>query len=248
VVPVALNATAGTSGVIYGVGDTPHVDPQSRVNPFLHVNHEPDGPSRYGTLMCVNGTGILNRWLHDTLWTEDGLSYEQMNEEAASAPVGAEGLSVLPFGNGAERTLGDRNPGASVHDLNFNVHDRTHVLRAAQEGIVFALRYGLDIMRKTGLSAETIRAAHGNMFLSSVFTGAFATVTETPVELIRTDGAEGAARGAGLGTGLYNSPTEAFEGLEPVDTVTPRTDLASDYADAYQRWTHLLTHELNRPS
>jgi len=241
-------ATAGTSGVIYGVGDAPHVDPESRVNPFLHVNHEPDGSSRYGTLMCVNGTGILNRWLHDTFGIENDLSYERMNEEAASVPVGAEGLSVLPFGNGAERTLNNRDLGASVHGLNFNVHDRPHLLRAAQEGIVFALRYGLDIMRDMGLSANTIRAAHGNMFLSSVFANAFATVTKTPIELIRTDGAEGAARGAGLGTGLYSSPTEAFEGLEPVDTVTPRTDLVSDYADAYQRWTHLLSNQLNRLS
>ena len=246
--PGEVAATAGTSGVIYGVGEEPHVDPQSRVNPFLHVNHAPDGPSRYGTLMCVNGTGILNRWLHDTLGAQGDLSYERMNEEAASAPVGAEGVSVLPFGNGAERTLGDRTPGASVHGLSFTVHDRSHLLRAAQEGIVFALRYGLGIMREMGLSAETIRAAHGNMFLSPVFTDAFATVTETPVDLIRTDGAEGAARGAGLGVGLFATTHEAFEGLETIDTVRPRTDLSADYAEAYQRWTHRLTHELDRLS
>ncbi len=246
--PGEVAATAGTSGVIYGVGEEPHVDPQSRVNPFLHVNHAPDGPSRYGTLMCVNGTGILNRWLHDTLGAQGDLSYEQMDEEADSAPVGAEGLTVLPFGNGAERTLGDRTPGASVHGLSFTVHDRSHLLRAAQEGIVFALRYGLGIMRDMGLSTDTIRAAHGNMFLSPVFQEAFATVTETPVELVGTDGAEGAARGAGLGTGLYATSAEAFEGLETAETVAPRTDLASDYADAYQRWTHLLNNQLNRLS
>lgn len=246
--PGEVAATAGTSGVIYGVGDQPNYDPQSRVNPFLHVNHEPGEQSRYGTLMCVNGTGILNRWLHDTLGVDNDLPYERMNEEAASAPVGAKGLSVLPFGNGAERTLGDRDPGASLHGLNFNVHDRTHLLRAAQEGIVFALRYGLDIMREMSLSADTIRAARGNMFLSPVFREAFATVTETPVELVRTDGAEGAARGAGLGADVYETTDEAFAGLETAQTVSPRTDLASDYADAYQRWTHLLTHQLNRLS
>ncbi len=246
--PGEVAATAGTSGVIYGVGDQPNYDPQSRVNPFLHVNHEPGEQARYGTLMCVNGTGILNRWLHDTLGVDNDLPYERMNEEAASAPVGAKGLSVLPFGNGAERTLGDRDPGASLHGLNFNVHDRTHLLRAAQEGIVFALRYGLDIMREMSLSADTIRAARGNMFLSPVFREAFATVTETPVELVRTDGAEGAARGAGLGADVYETTDEAFAGLETAQTVSPRTDLASDYADAYQHWTHLLTHQLNRLS
>jgi xylulokinase len=246
--PGAMAATAGTSGVIYGVGDGPLHDAQSRVNTFLHVNHQPDERPRYGTLMCVNGTGILNRWLHDTLGGTDGLSYETMNEVAAQAPVGAEGLTVLPFGNGAERTLGDRALGASVHGLNFNVHDRAHLLRAAQEGIVFALRYGLDIMREMGLSADTIRAAHGNMFLSPLFREAFATVTDTSVELLRTDGAEGAARGAGVGVGLYDRPEAAFEGLTPVQTVSPQADRAYAYADAYHRWTQILSHQLNRSS
>jgi xylulokinase len=243
--PGEVAATAGTSGVVYGVGDTPDYDPQSRVNTFLHVNHEPEERPRYGTLMCVNGTGILNRWLHDTLGGENDLSYDQMNEAAAAAPVGAEGLTVLPFGNGAERTLGNRDVGASVHGLNFNVHGRPHLLRAAQEGIVFALRHGLGIMREMGLSAETIRAAHGNMFLSPVFTEAFATVTDTAVELVRTSGAEGAARGAGLGAGIYDTTDAAFRGLESVKTVAPTADRAGAYAEAYARWQTVLTHQLN---
>jgi len=244
--PGELAATAGTSGVIYGVGNAPDYDPQSRVNTFLHVNHDPDDRPRYGTLMCINGTGILNRWLHDALGVDGGLSYEQMNEEAASAPVGADGLTILPFGNGAERTLGNQDLGASVHNLNFNVHDRGHLLRAAQEGIVFALRYGLDIMRDMGLSADTVRAGHANMFLSPIFTEAFATVTDTAVELIRTDGAEGAARGAGLGAGVYDAPADAFEGLETIRTVAPRTALSAAYSDAYHHWTQLLSHQRNR--
>ncbi len=243
--PGEVAATAGTSGVIYGVGDTPDYDSQSRVNTFLHVNHEPETQPRYGTLMCVNGTGILNRWLHDALGGPEGLSYEQMDEEAAKAPVGAEGLTVLPYGNGAERTLGNRDLGASVHGLNFNVHDHAHLLRAAQEGIVFALRYGLDIMEDMGLSADTIRAAHGNMFLSPVFRETFATVTDTAVELVRTGGAEGAARGAGLGADVYDTADDAFAGLESVMIVEPNADRAAAYADAYDRWHRILTHQLD---
>ncbi|MFB6272933.1 MAG: FGGY-family carbohydrate kinase, partial [Salinibacter sp.] len=216
----------------------------SRVNTFLHVNHRPGAQPRYGTLMCVNGTGILNRWLHETLATDR--SYERMNEEAAAAPVGADGLTVLPFGNGAERTLGNLDLGASVHDLNFNVHDRSHLLRAAQEGIVFALRHGLDIMRDMGLSIDTVRAGHANMFLSPVFRTAFATVTETAVELLQTDGAEGAARGAGIGADLYDSPEEAFESLEPIDTIRPQSDQAAPYEAAYQRWSRTLNHQRTR--
>ncbi|MFB6278637.1 MAG: xylulokinase [Salinibacter sp.] len=246
--PGEVAATAGTSGVIYGVGDAPDSDPQSRVNTFLHVNHEPEGRPRYGTLMCVNGTGILNRWLHEAIGGLEKLSYDQMNEEAADAPVGAEGLTVLPFGNGAERTLGNRDLGASVHGLNFTVHGRPHLFRAAQEGIVFALRYGLDIMREMGLSADVIRAARGNLFLSPVFTEAFATVTDTAVELVRTSGAEGAARGAGLGAGVYETTDEAFEGLETGRTVAPNPKHADAYATAYDRWTQILTRQLNAHS
>lgn len=242
--PGDIAATAGTSGVVYGVDDTPRYDEQSRVNTFLHVNHEPSTQSRYGTLMCVNGTGILNRWLHDALGVHGALSYEHMNEEAAEAPVGAENLSVLPFGNGAERTLDNRNPGASIHGLNFNIHNRSHLLRASQEGIVFALRYGIDIMKEMGLPVETVRAAHANMFLSPIFREAFATVTDTIVELIETDGAEGAARGAGLGADVYHSREEAFKGLERISTVEPNPDTADAYAEAYDRWHSLLDHEL----
>jgi len=242
--PGEVAATAGTSGVIYGVGDAPDYDPESRVNTFLHVNHEPGERSRYGTLMCVNGTGILNRWLHEALTTE--YSYEQMNEDAATAPIGSGGLTVLPFGNGAERTLGNADLGASVHDLNFNVHERSHLLRAAQEGIVFALRHGLGVMNDMGLSVDTVRAGHANMFLSGVFRRAFATVTGAAVELIRTDGAEGAARGGGIGAALYDGPEEAFETLETIATIEPQSDEASAYEAAYRRWSRILDHQRTR--
>ncbi len=242
--PGDVAATAGTSGVVYGVDDTPRYDEQSRVNTFLHVNHEPGTQSRYGTLMCVNGTGILNRWLHDNFGVDGDLSYEDMNEEAAQAPVGAEGVSVLPFGNGAERTLDNQDPGASFHGLNFNVHDRSHLLRASQEGIVFALRYGIDIMTDMGLPVDTVRAGHANMFMSPLFRETFATITDTTVELIETDGAEGAARGAGVGAGVYDAREDAFEGLERIDTVEPSPGKADAYRKAYQRWRSLLDHEL----
>ena len=241
--PGDVAATAGTSGVVYGVDDTPQYDEASRVNTFLHVNHEPGTHPRYGTLMCVNGTGIQNRWLQQVVGS---LSYEEMNREAADAPVGAEGVTVLPFGNGAERTLGNRTPGGSVHGLNFNVHGRSHLLRAAQEGIVFALRYGIDVMNDMGLPIERVRAAHANMFLSPLFREAFATITGTPVDLLDTDGAEGAARGAGVGAGVFSDLDEAFSGLDSLSTVTPNPDQREAYEAAYRRWTERLDHELDR--
>lgn len=237
--PGEIAATAGTSGVVYGVADVPACDPQSRVNTFVHVNYSKDVP-RYGILLCVNGTGILNSWLKHNMAAVGEWDYEKMNTEAGSVPVGAEGLVVLPFGNGAERTLGNRDLGCAIQGLRFNVHDRAHMLRAAQEGIVFALNYGFSIMNGIGVEAQTVRAGHANMFLSPLFCEAFATVTDATIELYNTDGSAGAARGAGVGCGLYADTTEAFAGLTTVKTVEPNTSRASSYADAYERWRTAL--------
>jgi xylulokinase len=241
--PGEIAVTAGTSGVVYGVSDKKNYDRLSRVNVFVHVNHSAENP-RYGVLLCLNGTGILNSWLKHNFMAVEGLDYEQMNELAAQVPVGSDGLIILPYGNGAERTLENRNIGASVHGWNFNVHKKPHFLRAAQEGIVFALNYGLDIMRDMGIQLTTVKAGNANMFLSPLFAEAFATVTQATVQLYNTDGSQGAARGAGIGAGVYKSTEEAFVGLEPVKTIEPNEKLSSAYSQAYAGWEEILKQQL----
>jgi xylulokinase len=241
--PGEIAVTAGTSGVVYGVSDQKNYDQRSRVNVFVHVNHSAEDP-RYGVLLCLNGTGILNSWLKHNFVAGEGLGYEQMNELAAQVPVGSDGLVILPYGNGAERTLENRNIGASVHGWNFNIHKKAHFLRAAQEGIVFALNYGLGIMRQMGIQLTTVKAGNANMFLSPLFAEAFATVTQATVQLYNTDGSQGAARGAGIGAGVYKSEEEAFVGLEPVKTIKPNEKLSSAYQKAYAGWEEVLEKQL----
>jgi xylulokinase len=242
--PGEIAATAGTSGIVYGVTDRPLHDSRSRVNTFLHVNHAPDRP-RYGVILCINGTGILNSWLRNRLvgTPERPWTYEEMNNLAMTVPPGSDGLTILPYGNGAERTLGNRDPGASIHGLRFNTHTRAHWFRAAQEGIVFALQYGLGIMKQMGMAVGTVRAGHANLFLSPLFGEAFATVTGCRVELFNTDGSQGAARGAGIGAGFYETPEEAFTGLRAVRIIEPRPDLAAPYQEAWTRWLTALESE-----
>jgi xylulokinase len=240
--PGEIAVTAGTSGVVYGVTDQKNYDKKSRVNVFVHVNHTPAKP-RYGVLLCLNGTGILNSWLKHN-FVGDGLDYPQMNELAAQAPVGSDGLAILPYGNGAERTLENHNIGASVHGWNFNIHKKPHFLRAAQEGIVFALNYGLGIMRDMGTKLKTVKAGNANMFLSPLFAEAFATISGATVELYNTDGSQGAARGAGIGAGIYTKPEDAFTGLEPVRKVPPNKKLAAAYKEAYALWESYLNRQL----
>ena len=242
--PGEVAATVGTSGVVYGVMGEPRCDPESRVNIFVNVNSHRETP-RYGVLLCVNGTGILNQWMKRNLaGYGERWDYPAMNELAAEAPVGSLGLAILPYGNGAERTLGNRDIGASFHGVNFNLHTRSHLLRAAQEGIVFALQFGLEIMHSMGLEVHTVRAGRTNMFLSPLFGEAFAAVTGTQVELYDTDGARGAARGAGLGAGVYRNLEEAFIGLERVGVIVPDPQKQEAYGEAYLRWREILMRYL----
>jgi xylulokinase len=240
--PGEIAATAGTSGVVYGVSSEVKYDPQSRVNTFAHVNHKPGEP-RLGVLLCLNGVGILNSWLKRNIMP-DGISYQAMNDLGAQAPIGSAGLAILPFGNGAERMLGNVDPGAEFSGINFNIHDRRHLLRAAQEGIVFSFKYGMDIMQGIGIRPSVIRAGNANMFLSPLFRKTFASVTGASVELMETDGAIGAARGAGVGVGLYKTFKEAFASLKSVETVEPDTKNSDRYVQAYGEWKNKLLNSI----
>jgi xylulokinase len=233
--PGEVAATAGTSGVIYGVSDQLTFDPQSRVNSFAHVNHT-SKETRVGVLLCINGTGILNKWIRTI--TGANISYEQMNEQAATINAGSDGVTILPFGNGAERILNNRIIGSHIHGIDFNKHTAAHLYRAAQEGIAFAFRYGLDIMRENGMNPQLIRAGRANMFLSDVFRTAFVNATGVPVELYESDGSVGAALGAGIGVGFFKQTSEAFHKREALDTIIP--DKADLYNELYVRWKQVL--------
>ncbi|QIA07597.1 xylulokinase [Draconibacterium halophilum] len=231
--PGEIATTAGTSGVVYGVSKEIKYDPQSRVNTFAHVNHTPEDP-RLGVLLCINGTGILNAWMKRMV-AED-LSYEAMNDLASKIAIGSDGISILPFGNGAERVLQNKNIGSQFSGVNFNIHGKGHLLRAAQEGIVFSFKYGMDIMKNIGIDASVIKAGKANMFLSPIFRETLAGISGATIELYNTDGSVGAARGAGVGSGYYKSFNEAFSNLKKLDVIEPDTQKVAAYQEAYENW------------
>ncbi|MEZ4900759.1 MAG: FGGY family carbohydrate kinase [Spirosomataceae bacterium] len=238
--PGEVATTAGTSGVVYGINANATSDPLSRVNSFAHVNSTPEA-QRNGVLLCINGTGILNSWVRRFA---GGISYDDMNQQAAQTPIGANGLTFLPFGNGAERVLENRLIGGHLQGLNFNIHSNAHVFRAAQEGIVFALNYGLQIMQQMGVQTHTVRAGHANLFLSPLFREAFSNTTGATIELYDTDGAQGAARGAGIGIGIYDEKS-AFTGLNQIATVTPEVLLQEKYSESYAVWEKALKEKIS---
>lgn len=239
--PGEVAATAGTSGVIYGISDLLNYDQQSRINGFAHVNHTLNDP-RIGILLCINGTGIFNRWIRNMTGAQ--YSYESLNTAASQVAAGSNGLFTLPFGNGAERMLCNKMVGAHFHNIDFNVHTTAHMVRAAQEGIAFAFRYGLDIMRENGMQPAVIRAGKANMFLSDVFTESFVNATGVAVELFETDGSVGSALGAGVGAAIFSNAQEAFNNRRPLSLVQPSQQNLFD--ELYEEWRSLLETQLQK--
>ena len=239
--PGEIAATAGTSGVVYGVLGDVNYDKKSRVNTFAHVNHRVD-QTRLGVLLCINGTGILNAWVHRNI-TPD-VSYADMNDLAASVPIGSEGVTIVPFGNGAERVLENKEIGCSVNGLNFNKHNKAHLVRAAQEGIVFSFCYGMEIMQQLGMDIKKIHAGKANMFLSPLFRNTLAGVSGATIELYDTDGSVGAAKGAGIGAGIYKDSNEAFATLDKLQVIEPDAAHREEYQAAYAAWKATLSKNL----
>lgn len=239
--PGEIASTAGTSGVVYGVLGEVGYDKKSRVGTFAHVNYT-DIQTRLGVLLCINGTGCLNSWIHRNVAPE--LSYAEMNELAAKAPIGSDGVSIIPFGNGAERVLENRETGCSIHGINFNKHNRAHIIRAAQEGIVFSFCYGMEVMQDMGMDIYNIHAGKANMFLSQLFRQTLANTSGATIDLYETDGSVGAAKGAGMGCGIYKDNNEAFASLKKLVTIEPEPNMAQQYQEAYIRWKTILGKQL----
>ena len=237
--PGEIASTAGTSGVVYGVLGGVNYDMKSRVNTFAHANYTTE-LDRLGVLLCINGTGILNAWVHRNITPNMG--YAEMNDMAAGVPIGSEGVKIIPFGNGAERVLENREVGCSVHGLNFNNHNQAHLVRAAQEGIVFSFCYGMEIMQNMGMELNKIHAGRANMFLSPLFRDTLAGVSGATIELYETDGSVGAAKGAGIGAGIYKDNNEAFATLKKLAVIEPDEKKRDEYLNAYAEWKAILKH------
>jgi len=231
--PGQVAATGGTSGVVYGLVDQLAIDSKSRINSFAHPNHTSSNPS-IGMLLCINGAGIQYAWMKKQI-ARDGVDYHDMERMISSIPIGSDGLRIIPFGNGAERMLNNSNPGAQINNLQFNRHTRAHFYRAALEGIAFSFVYGCKILNNIGLSMSTIKVGNDNLFQSRIFSRTIANLLNTPIEIVETTGAIGAAKASGLGTGAYKSMEECFTNNNVIGQISP-DDTNKTYNYAYELW------------
>ena len=237
--PGEIAATGGTSGVLFAVKDQARTKEFTKVNHFAHVNYTKENPS-VGTLLCINGVGILYNWLKKMTGNKD---YNTMNLYASEVNIGSENLVVLPFGNGSERMLNNINLGAHFCNLNLNVHSQKHLYRAALEGIAFSFVYGAEIMKQDGIKTKVIRAGNDNLFQSKIFAETISNLLEQPIEIYSTTGAIGAARAASINNGI-NSIESLINNLNRVEYVEPKTNNDA-YNAAYQNWKKTLINKLN---
>ncbi|HAD14956.1 MAG TPA: carbohydrate kinase [Saprospirales bacterium] len=242
--PGELAATGGTSGVVYAVSSRPVYDPQQRVNSFAHVNYTPDTPNT-GVLLCINGAGSTYRWIRDLLSQNDEkLPYTQLESIGGAVSPGAEGLTILPFGNGAERMLNNGNPGASIHGLNVNRHGKAHLVRAGLEGIAFAFVQGISVFEQLGIQGKIIRVGNDNLFQSRIFAQTISDIYGLQIDVYHTTGAIGAAKASGVAIGLYpDLDTALAHQLKPVHQFNPNKP-AAELLDAFQRFKGYLNKAL----
>ena len=235
-------ASGGTSGVIYAIMDEAKWDPHSRVNGFAHVNHD-ENNNRIGILLCINGAGIQYAWLKKQM-EENGLSYDEIERAIQKIPIGSDGLLVMPFGNGAERMLGNKNVGAQILNLHFNLHDKFHLFRAALEGIAFSFYFGIKILQEMGLEISILKVANDNLFQSKVFSTTLASLINCPIEMIDATGAVGAALASGIEIGLYENLQEAFSNNKIEKTIFPSEQ--AEYLESYLDWEKALNLLLDK--
>ncbi len=239
--PGDIATTAGTSGVVYGISGELKYDKHNRVNSFAHVNYTTQA-KRIGVLMCINGTGILNRWVKQTICSD--LNYVQMNELAATTAIGSQGLLCVPFGNGAERIFQNKLVGASFEHLDLNRHGRAEMIRSAQEGIAFSMAYGIEMLADAGIKPTKLKAGFANMYLSNVFAQTIVNAANVSVDLLESDGAFGAALGAGLGLRYYKTEGEAVSNIKHIKTINPNATELSQTKTAYESWKELVNQKL----
>ncbi|WP_296635392.1 FGGY family carbohydrate kinase [Polaribacter sp.] len=240
--PGEVAATGGTSGVVYAVTDSLSVKESSRVNNFAHVNYQKDAATRIGKLLCINGAGIQYRWLLNNLAVS---SYEEMNSLASEISIGSDGVYLIPFGNGAERMLNNKEIGTRIVNMNLNNHHKGHLCRAALEGIAFSFVYGMEILKSDGINPTVIRAGNDNLFRSEIFSNTVATLIEQEIEIYNTTGAIGAARAANLHTGDFKKFSKSIMDNNHIMTFLPFED-KKPYSEAYNNWKKELELILNK--
>jgi len=228
-----ISSTVGTSGVVFAFSDKVSLDPQGRVHTFCH-----SVPGKWHVMGVMLSAGGSLRWFRDALCqnekavaAETGAApYEYITAAASRIPIGAEGLTFLPYLTGERTPHKDPHAKGAFVGLSLR-HTRAHMARAVLEGVAFGMRDSLDIIREMGVAIEQVRASGGGA-RSSLWRQIQADVNKAPLVLINVD--EGPAYGAALlatvATGMFTSVEEACDAtICVVDSCAPNAERSRQY-------------------
>ena len=239
VLPGAVSATIGTSGVVFAATDRPALDPKGRLHTFCHAI-----PGRWHVMGVTQAAGLSLRWFRDTFGIKSverkGDGYEQLTAEAATAPPGSDGLLWAPYLMG-ERTP-HLDPNARAVLVGFTAsHNRAHVVRAILEGVAFSLKDTFTIFGEMNVPVNRIRLGGGGA-RSSLWRQIQADVYGREVETVAAE--EGAAYGAailaGVGGKIWPSVDAACEAVVHVaDRVIPNAAAVTLMKASYEKYRRI---------
>jgi len=231
--PGPLSVVLGTSGVVFAALPAFAADERGRVHSFCHAL--PDAWHAMGVMLSAAGSLA---WLHDVV----GGPFEQLLAEAERWPVGAEGLTFLPYLSGERTPHADPDARGSFTGLSLR-HDRGALTRAVLEGVAFGLRDALDLIAALP-SAGPITSARvsGGGARSELWLRILASVLELPLAPVAVQ--EGAAYGAallgGVAGGLWRDVPEAVAACVRVrEAVEPVADWTGAYRERLPRFRAL---------
>ena len=232
----AALTSIGTSGQVFAVTDRPVIDPQGRIHSLCHVV-----PDRWHVMGAILAGGVALRWLRDILTPPGGPppDYDTLTEEAAQVAAGADGLIFLPYLQGERTPHMDPQARGVFFGLRLD-HTRAHLVRAVLEGVAFALRDGLEVVRELDIAPTEVRVAGGGAS-SALWRQIQRDIFALPVRTIGADhgGAYGAALLAAVGAGVFAGAAGASRAIPLGARSDPDPAQVATYEAVYRRYRRL---------
>jgi xylulokinase len=236
VLPGIVTASLGTSGTIYSFSDKPIIDPSGELAAFCSSS------GGWLPLVCTMNVTVsteLTRELFE-------MSVADLNAAASTAPLGSEGILLLPYFNG-ERTPALPNARAVLFGLTSTNYSKANIARASMEGATLGLRYGLDVLRRLGITPSEIRLVGGGS-KSGLWRQMVSDVFDCPA--ICPVSSEAGAVGAALqamwcylcekeGGASIDGLTDQFVRTDESSRTVPNSANTSRYAAIYQQYLQL---------
>lgn len=236
--PGQVVVTVGTSGAVRRVVERPLLDDAARTWCYVLA------AERWFAGGAINNGGLALEWMRERFYPDlpETAAYQQLMADAATTPLGADGVLLLPYFTGERSPHWDAEASATLHGLKMN-HTRAHIARAVLEGVAFCLAdvwQALHDSREMTSLAEAVRLT-GGITRSRLWAQIVADVLG--VTLAVHDVADASAVGAAMlaywGTGRIDALEEMAPDFSSATLVEPHAARHTQYARIHDRFQAL---------